>query len=312
MYRAKFLAVAFVAMFIWASAYGRDVGGEVLPFIRIDRNPASAAMGFAGAASTSDIAYAAFGNSAVIPFAGSKFGAAVSYQNWAPDGVKSNNINAGAAFKLADYLGFSLGFAYQAGETYSETSDISGASDGTFTPNDFVINGGMGVKITEFLSVGMNLRYARQSLASDTAYSSFGGDLLIYCTPVRGLGLAAGVVSLGTPVKSEDHKTYDIPTSAKVAGDYRAEFSVHSLKAGLDLDYFFSGKFCAAAGVQYGFKDMLFVCAGYHLGSDDAVLPSFATVGAGVKFAGVRLDLAFITANDVIGNTVSVGLSYSF
>ena len=57
-------------------------------------------MGFAGAASTSSIAYSAFTNSAVIPFWNGKFDAGVSYQNWAPDGVKSSNLAAGAGLSL--------------------------------------------------------------------------------------------------------------------------------------------------------------------------------------------------------------------
>jgi len=57
---------------------------------------------------------------------------------------------------------------------------------------------------------------------------------------------------------------------------------------------------------------MVFVRAGYHLGTDKAPLPSFATVGAGFKYAGFSLNVAYLTANNIIGNTLTFGLGVSF
>lgn len=313
MYKPKFILAAVAAMIMWSQASAQDAAKEALPFLRIDRNPATAAMGFAGAASTSSIAYSAFTNAAVIPFWDGKFDAGVSFQNWAPDGVKSTNFSGGVGFKAADYLGFSVGFAMQKGEKYDEM-DINGAYLGKYTPKDMIITGGVGVKITDILGVGLNLRYARQALASDAKHSTIAGDLMVYYKPIENLGLTAGVASLGTAIKGGDHKMYDIPASIKVAGEYTAALTEeHSVKGDLDLDYFIYGKkFCAALGGEYSYKNMLFARAGYHLGSDEAVLPSFATFGVGVKYAGVRLDLGYLTANKVIGNTITVGLGYSF
>jgi len=57
---------------------------------------------------------------------------------------------------------------------------------------------------------------------------------------------------------------------------------------------------------------MVFVRAGYHLGTDKAPLPSFATVGAGFKYAGFSLNVAYLTANNIIGNTLTFGLGVTF
>lgn len=313
MFKPKFIFAAAAAMLLSVSAIAGDAAKEALPFLRIERDPAKAAMGFAGAASTSSIAYSSFTNAAVIPFWNGKFDAGVSYQNWAPDGVKSTNFAGGVGFKATDYLGFSVGFAMQKGEKYDEM-DIHGAYLGKYTPKDMIVSGGVGVKITDVLGVGLNLRYARQALASDTKHSTIAGDLMVYYKPLENLGLTAGVASLGKAIKGGDDKMYDIPASIKVAGEYTAALTEeHSVKGDLDVDYFLYGKkLCAALGGEYSYKNLLFARAGFHLGSDEAVLPTFVTLGAGVKFKGLRLDLGYLTANKVIGNTITIGLGYSF
>ncbi|MBR0297919.1 MAG: hypothetical protein IJR01_03000 [Bacteroidales bacterium] len=49
MYKPKFILAAAAAMIMCGAASAQDAAKEALPFLRIDRNPASAAMGFAGA-----------------------------------------------------------------------------------------------------------------------------------------------------------------------------------------------------------------------------------------------------------------------
>jgi hypothetical protein len=53
--------------------------------------------------------------------------------------------------------------------------------------------------------------------------------------------------------------------------------------------------------------------AGYRYGGDSPI-PSFASVGAGVKFSGVKLDLAYLIAggDSPMKNTLAIGLGYSF
>ena len=91
---------------------------------------------------------------------------------------------------------------------------------------------------------------------------------------------------------------------------------VHAVGVSLDADYYFALGFAAALGVEYSYADMAFVRAGYNMGGE-AVLPSFASIGAGVKFAGVELNLAYLlgfsTLHSVAAkNTLSIGLGYSF
>ena len=68
----------------------------------------------------------------------------------------------------------------------------------------------------------------------------------------------------------------------------------------------------AGLGLEYGIADIAFVRAGYHYGDAAKALPSYASLGLGAQFAGVSLDLAFLTASESLGNTLLFGLGYSF
>ncbi len=303
------IAVMLACAFAAGTASAQD--GGALPFVRIVRDPVSAGMGFAGVASGAETAYSSFRNSSVIPFAAENMSAGLSGQMWAPDGAKSTNLGFGAAFKAGGRLGFSVGGAYQMGEKYSLT-DEAGNSNGTFKPNDMVLNVGAGFLIIDNLSAGANLRYASQKLASDHSLSGISADVFLTYR-LSDLNVTAGISSLGSSVKSEAGVSFSLPVSATVGADWSKTFSeVHGVRVAADADYFFSGNFTLAAGAQYSFNDMVFVRGGYHFGTEDAVLPSFATVGLGVRFFGVSLDFAYLTGNEALGNTMTFGLGYRF
>ena len=284
---------------------------EALPFVRIVRDPVSAGMGFAGVASGSGTAYSSFRNSAVIPFSVERMAVGVSGQMWAPNGTKSTNLGLGAAFKAGKRFGVSIGGVYQQGDNYS-IADESGNTTGTFKPKDMILNGGVGVKIIDNLAAGVNVRYASQKLSNDYSYSAMAADIFLTYR-LADLNITAGISSLGSSIKSESGDFFRLPASATVGADWsKALTGSHGLRLAADVDCFFSGNIAAAAGAEYSFRNMLFARAGYHYGTEDAVLPSFATIGLGVRFFGISLDVAYLTANDVLGNTLTFGLGYRF
>ena len=129
-------------------------GTDALPFIRIDRNPVTSAMAGAGSASDGAAAYAAFSNASILPLAGGRGDAAVSYQSWMPSALsKSTNFQGGASFKVAPRVAVALGYAHQLGTAY-EAFDNTGLSTGTFTPKDHLAALGVGIGLGERLAVG--------------------------------------------------------------------------------------------------------------------------------------------------------------
>ena len=65
-------------------------------------------------------------------------------------------------------------------------------------------------------------------------------------------------------------------------------------------------------GLEYCIQDIVSLRGGFHYGDPAQALPTFASLGVGAKFAGVHLDLSFLTASKTIGNSLMVGLGYAF
>lgn len=271
-----------------------------MPFLRIDRNPATAAMG--GAQVTSSLY-----NPAAVPFNGSDV--AFSFQSWAPSGAKATQFNLLGGVSLGEKLGITVLAAYQMGESYT-TLDQSGNIGAEFRPSDLVAGIGAGYAITDNLSAGVNLKMARTSVASNASYNAFAADVYVmYVT--GGLKVSGGVSSLGTKVTSGS-KSYALPASATVGAGYDLAFGSSAVKLAADFDYFFSGGLGLALGGQYGWNDMVFARAGYHLGTGKAPVPSYLSLGAGAKFANVHVDLCWLTASPALGNTLAIGVGYCF
>ncbi len=287
-----------MAVLFSAAAQAQEFS-TALPFVRIDRSAVTSAMG--GVQGINSLY-----NPAAIPFTGSDV--AISYQNWAPKGAKSTNLNLLGGVKIGRF-GISATGAYQIGTEY-ENYDGAGNPAGTFKPSDFLVGLGVGFAITDYLSVGVNAKFAGSKLAADASYNAFAADAFVMYR-IKGFKVSAGVASVGTQVKSGEN-AYSLPASAKLGLGYDMAFGKNGINLAADFDYFFNGGIGGGIGAQYGWNDMVFVRAGYHLGTAKAPIPSYASVGIGGKFFGVHLDVSFLLASQTVGNTLCIGLGYAF
>lgn len=306
------LTLLFLLVLLPLGVSAQETRYEAMPFSRMDRNAATLGMGTAGYASVDQMAWASFRNAAALSLSPEKIGMAASWNGIspaAPDGM-SHYINVGTGLRFGK-LGIALGASYIPGHPYDVLYE-SGVSGGTFQPRDMQAGMGLSYAILKNLSVGVNARFLTQTLAPERSYTAFAGDISVLYR-VSGLSVSAGLSNIGTPVSSNSGISYPLPTSVTAGACYRLDFAdVHSVTAALDADYFLSGRFTGAVGVQYCALDKFLVRAGYHLGTPGSVLPSFFTLGAGVKLSGVRLDVAYLGGNDLLGNSLSASLAFTF
>jgi hypothetical protein len=148
--------------------------------------------------------------------------------------------------------------------------------------------------------------------SGQTDIAVVGGTECITKFHLNGFNVAAGVANLGSGVTSAKGNVSKLPSSARLAASYELPVGPGTLAAALDADYYFSGKLGVSAGVHYGFKDLVFVRAGYRYATAGAAFPSHLALGLGVKWKGVGLDVSYLTANAQIGNSLCAGLSYRF
>lgn len=298
---SKSILVAAVALLSSAGAFAQKQ--EVLTFTRIERNPRASALAGAGAASLSRAAYASFTNAAIIPFYEKTGDFAAGYQYWAPSLGASHAVNAAGAFKFGA-VGVALGGVYQ-----MEQPDFDG-----FRPSALQVNAGFGAQIASWLGFGVNARFVRENLFQGKSNNAFGADVMVLVAPVQGLSVTAGVANLGSSIKDQLKNEYPQPASLRVAAAYRLAFAkMHAVEVMVDEDYYYNSKTNAVAfGAEYGFNDMVFARVGYRLASQGAAYGSHLGVGLGVQYAGFRLDVSYLTASEVIGNSLCAGLGFSF
>lgn len=277
-----------------------------MAFATIARDPVLAGKAYSGLASVDAAAWAAGSNPAATVFAAKKINVAASYLRWKAS--EGSAIGAGASLNMDGRMAFSLSFSRMGGKAYTEYDGLGKVMD-EFTPSDMQLSLGAAYAFGN-ISAGAAVHYLRSSASTDNSQSAI-------CADITGLAhfdsfnLAAGIKNLGGKVKDSSGGEFALPGHFFAAGEYCYALSPSALvKADADLSYFFKGGFSAAAGLEFSFRDMLFARGGYHLGND--VLPSFAAMGAGVKFAGIALDFAYLLSSSPVGGSIQAGLSAAF
>ena len=298
------LLFALALVSVTASAQTSDA----LPFVRTGHSAAREAMAGAGSVSGACDAWASFDNAALSAFGDKTLDAAVSYTSWAPSA--GNLFAGGLTYRLGSKIGITAGAYYGLGKEYDVYSN-EGIKKGTFTPTQMQFNLGMGYKLLPWLSLGANVHAATETLAEGASYKAFSGDLFLM-GHMDSFKFAAGVVSLGTQVKSSTGTSYNLPSSVKLAGGYEDSFGGISCAVYTDLDYFFlASGFSASVGAELGWDEIASLRAGYHFASKNTPLPNYFSAGLGGRLLGFSLDAAVLLGGQLSG-TLLVTLGYGF
>ena len=277
-------------------------GNEAFGALRVDRDPVR--MGMAGAGSsltTQNQAFASFGNPAAAAFSSSKVEAGLSYASWSPHYAGAGNIASGVTGHVTENVALSVGFARQG----YPGLDFETAS--AFKPSDMLLRVGAGIAFSESFALGVTAGYAKEALMSDYSLSAFSVTAMAQYR-VAGLNVAAGVEHLGGKVG----EGYPLPSSLKLAADYGLDFENLGLRIAFDGDYYFSGNYSVAAGLDLGIGGAGFLRGGYRFASAGAAIPSCLGLGGGARFAGFELDFAFLMVSESLSGSWMAGVSYRF
>ena len=285
-------------------------GAQALPYTAADYDAVSLGKAGANLTETNTIANSALNNAAAMPFSELPYEATFGYALWQPSSSYANVINAGFAYNLKQKFAIGFGFNMGLNKPY-DIIDASGAANGTFTPKDIHAALGMAYRFLPYLSVGVNVGYANSTLSADHKYGALAADVFVMAK-VKDFKATAGVSNLGSKVTSANGLKFSLPASFALGAGYEKTFAKkHGVDVSFDADYYFKGGLAASLGAEYTYDDLVSVRAGYHLGGK-TVIPSYASLGAGVKFSGVRLDLAYLIASGPMKNTLAVSLGLSF
>jgi len=136
-----------------------------VPFLRINPDARSGAMGDVGIATSPD-ANSNFHNPSKLAFAEKDFGLSASYSPWLRAIVDEVYLAQLAGYKRIDdvqTLGMSIRY-FSLGNI--QFTNYSGQNTGEFRPNEFAIDGSYARKLSDKFSLGTGLRFIYSNLAS--------------------------------------------------------------------------------------------------------------------------------------------------
>ena len=202
-----------------------------VPFLLITPDSRSGGMGEAGVATSPD-ANANFWNPAKLAFVEGDDDVSASYSPWLRNLVPDVSLSyIGYVHKLDDRNSFGASLRYfNLGSI--ELTDATQQSLGTYTPNEFSIDGSFSRKFGNSLSFGLSLRYIHSSLANGSflagqqikAGNAVAADVsLFYQKPLQEFGnyatfaFGTNISNIGSKISYTDNGTkYFLPTNLKL------------------------------------------------------------------------------------------------
>lgn len=304
----KKISMIFAALLFMAVQMNGQSG---VPFVNINADPYSHSMG--GASLTiNENAFTAVNNASSMALAPEKGYIGASYNSWQPDFLDNSNIGF-AAFGKFGKVAIGIGgkiFGYQ---SYDILND-KGGKTGSFTPKEMALEASGAYSISEYFAAGVNVRFIKSELAEGADGSSVAADVSITYKK-DAWKLAAAVTNIGSEI-DYGYDPFKLPSMAKFGANYTCELApTHTLGFNVEGDYLLEkSDIMAAIGAEYSYNGTIMVRAGYHVGGEE-VIPSYGSVGFGVKLAGLSLDAAYLFgggSNSTLNGSFGVALGFSF
>lgn len=263
------------------------------------------ALGVAGtsAARQAD-AFAVQNNAAAMALAQGKGAVSAAYGKMQPKYLGTGLAGLAGYGKIGK-LAFGAYGNYFMEKPYEITSP-AGAVTGEFTPSEFAAGLGVAYQIIDGLSAGAAVKFANATIADGKSATAVAADVSFMYSK-NGLAATLAVCNLGGGVDFGSGKN-PLPSLAKAGFAY----TIAGFTGSLEGDYLFAGGFMGGLGAEYCIKDMVSLRTGYHFGSGDAAIASYASFGLGFKFAGVNINAAYLLASETLGGSMMFGLGYAF
>ncbi|CAN5622243.1 hypothetical protein BH10BAC5_BH10BAC5_02900 [soil metagenome] len=210
------------------------------------------------------------------------------------------------ASKIA-YEKFALGF----GLIYTSINNIEvrtapGAAIESFNAKDLSIGVSLAYRLSKKITIGATSKLLYEKIYVDEA-SGLAFDLGTNITFGK-LDISFAVANLGTITALKNSETV-LPSSIRFGTGYRNQKGNISYMIGLDgykvLD---GGTFHINTGAEVGFKEIVFLRAGYQTSYENKGL----STGIGVKYKSINIDYAFVPYKNEFGNSNTFSLSLVF
>lgn len=289
--KKRYFSSFIILTFVVAVSYSQSVS-----FLNTPSDARTAAMGNAGYMISSPFSVQ-YNSISVMADNDVATGVGASLLFWQPQAIDATLVNV-AGYHRFNKLGIMAGYRSNKMSDIEKT-DVNGNILGTYAPSEYALDLGVGYNVSDNISLGVALHHISSRLDQESSSSALASDISILYHRER-LRVGIGVANLGSKI-DYGYADYSLPTRVKSGITYRLlSGGDHSLYSAADLYYQLVDNYEGIAGglgMEYGYRDMLFLRTGYHYESEN-VGASYATVGLGAKFSKISLDLAYLAAQE--------------
>ncbi|MEM6264033.1 MAG: PorV/PorQ family protein [Bacteroidota bacterium] len=302
---------------------GQRAGISALTFLKMDVSPRSAALASATTCLSGD-AYSPYTNPATLTET-ENLSVALSNTFWAA-GINYGFLSVTTPTKFG-HFGVSLS-GLSSGAMPVRT-EFQPQGTGEFFYASYITGGvTYAQQLTEWFSYGASVKYVREQLADFTANTAVVDLGFLYRTDFKDLSFAVMLQSFGTNSTLQgsfdidsafanrplDLEAYPAPTVFKIGLSmipWQSADEKQSLTTLLQLNHPNDNAENLRMGVEYAYRELLFIRAGYKINIKDQNLP---TAGVGLRMRLGRHPLIFDYAFDPLvhlGVIHRLGLSFS-
>ncbi|MBN1898509.1 MAG: PorV/PorQ family protein [Spirochaetes bacterium] len=192
--------------------------------------------------------------------------------------------------------------------TYDTENSYSKGGSLNISSYAFIL--GYGFDITSRLGMGINVKLPVENLG-DEQYLGIGADIgTLYKGEDYGLGLV--LENFGTDISAVETR-HNLPAKVKLGGHHdfylfkRSRYKTHKITAALDLGKELEGDFILSTGIQYSFKDIIYIRNGYTYNEDLHI-----NIGVGFNHPSYKIDYAFKSETPGTIHMIGVGINMDF
>lgn len=272
---------------------------EAMPFLSIPHGNSSISMARTVTAATS-----------MLEFHGVSLDA--GYLSWMPGSVMPST-------DCAAMLGWSNG-KYAIGLDFildsSDEMTVTGA-DGfeldSYKPSNMDAGLSLAYGFASGFGIGADIHYVIDKSSPYYSISALYADVSASYRITDGFTICAGAMHVGQRVSDEAGHEFNIPASAFIDAEYRMDIMKYmTIRAQAEARYYLAGGFSAGAGAELQLVRLLLIRAGYHYAGEECPLPSYCSIGCGLRLGGVTVDACYVPETPVIGGTYGIGVNLNF
>ncbi len=273
--------------------------------------PDAQALSMGGASvATEATAYSFWNNPAAASFSEKKLSAGVSYGLMQPNLSKANMAAVSGYGRLTEKLTIEAAGKFYMHKPFDKM-DQNGAYEGTYTPSEYTFGVGVAYRILPYLSAAVGANYIGSDIGGPKSAVAFSANLGVYLK-LKAFTAGFRAANIGTSLNYGGEASYGLPMDLSLGAAYKlGKPEKHNLDITAQASMLpANGAFLAAAGLRYNYADYFHLAAGYSFAADKDA-PSYLTVGTGVEFIGINLDLCYVIGS-AISNTLMINLGYAF